>query len=99
MNLLRYRGRQKTVKSDLNVRADLIIRDTESAILRLIEDDSQLISGDKQFVLKTTAGYNFSKNFNLTFFYNHSVTTYKISTAYPITDIRAGLTARFTFGN
>jgi len=96
---LRYRGRQKTVKSDLNVRADLIIRDTESAILRLIEDDSQLISGDKQFVLKTTAGYNFSKNFNLTFFYNHSVTTYKISTAYPITDIRAGLTARFTFGN
>ncbi|MFV0237282.1 MAG: cell surface protein SprA [Flavobacteriales bacterium] len=96
---MRFRGKKKTLTSDLNLRTDLIIRDTETSILRVVEDDAQITAGDKQFTLKTTADYNFSKNFNLMFFYNHLITTYKISTAYPITDIRAGITARFSFGN
>ncbi|APD06550.1 hypothetical protein UJ101_01020 [Flavobacteriaceae bacterium UJ101] len=96
---MRYRGKKKTLTSDLNLRADLIMRDTETSILRIIEDDAQITAGDKQFTLKATADYNFSKNFNLMFFYNHLITTYKISTAYPITDIRAGVTARFSFGD
>ncbi len=95
---MRYRGKKKTLTSDLNLRTDLVIRDTETSILRLVEDDIQITAGDRQFSLKTTADYNFSKNFNLMFFYNHLITTYKISTAYPITDIRAGVTARFSFG-
>ncbi len=96
---MRFRGKKKTLTSDLNLRTDLIMRDTETSILRVIESDAQIIAGDKQFTLKATADYNFSKNFNLMFFYNHLITTYKISTAYPITDIRAGITARFSFGN
>ncbi len=95
---MHFRGKKKTLTSDLNLRADLSIRDTETSILRIVEDDAQITAGDRVFMLKATADYNFSKNFNLMFFYNHLITEYKISTAYPITDIRAGATARFSFG-
>ena len=95
---LRYRGKKKTIKGDMTLRSDLIMRDTETSILRLIEDDAQITAGDKQFSLKTTLDYKLSQNFTLMFFYNHLITSYKVSTAYPVTDIRAGISAKFTFG-
>ncbi|WP_260209808.1 T9SS outer membrane translocon Sov/SprA [Apibacter adventoris] len=96
---LRYRGDYKTIKGDLNIRGDVSIRDNKTTIRRLVELDSQVTGGQNLVSVKFSTDYNFSKNFNLKFFYEQMITKYKISTAYPLSTIRAGLSATFTFGN
>ena len=47
--------------------------------------------------VKVSADYNISQNFNLRFFYDQLMTKYKISTAFPLSTVRAGITATFNF--
>jgi cell surface protein SprA len=96
---MRYRGRVRTLTGDLNLRGDVSLRDNQTTIRRLIERDSEVTGGQNVLSLKFSADYNFTQNFNLKFFYEQMVTKYKISTAYPLSTIRAGLSATFTFGN
>lgn len=94
---INYRGKIKTVKSDLNIRGDFSIRDSQTRITNFLQDDTQVTGGQKLLSVKFSADYNFSKNLNIKFFYDQMVTKYKISTAFPLSTIRAGLTATFTF--
>ncbi len=95
---LRYQGKVKNVKSDLNIRADFSLKDNETRLRRIIQDDVQITGGQNIFSLKVSADYNFSKYLNLKLFYDHQFSQYKISTAYPLTLIRAGISATFQFG-
>jgi cell surface protein SprA len=96
---MRYQGKSKTFTGDLNFRADVRLRDSETRIRRILEDDSQVTGGQKLLSIQFSADYDFSKSFNLKFFWDQMMTEYKISTAYPISTIRAGLSATLTFGN
>ena len=96
---MRYQGKNKTFTGDLNFRADVRLRDSETRIRRILENDSQVTGGQKLMSIMFSADYDFSKNFNLKFFWDQMMTEYKISTAYPISTIRAGLSATLTFGN
>ncbi len=96
---MRYQGKNKTFTGDMNFRADVRLRDSETRIRRILEDDSQVTGGQKLVSIQFSADYDFSKNFNLKFFWDQMMTEYKISTAYPISTIRAGLSATLTFGN
>lgn len=93
-----FQGKEKKVKSDLNVRGDFAIRDSQTRITNILQNDSQVTGGQKLVSVNLAADYNMSKNFNLKFFYNQLMTKYKISTAFPLSTVRAGLTATFTFG-
>ena len=95
---VRFKGKEKNLKSDLNIRADFSLRDNQTRISNILLDDSQITGGQKLFSLKLTADYNVSQNFNLRFFYDQMMTKYKISTAFPLSTVRAGLTATFNFG-
>lgn len=95
---LNFKGKAKKIKSDLNIRGDFSIRDSQTRITNILEDDSQVTGGQKLISINLSADYNMSQNFNLKFFYNQLMTKYKISTAFPLSTIRAGLTATFTFG-
>jgi len=107
---IRYQGNQKTVKGDLNIRGDFSMRDNETTIRKIIykfdqnnnpivDGDSQITGGQKIMTFKLTADYNVSKNLNLRFYWDQMMSKYKISTAFPISQIRAGFSATFTFGN
>lgn len=96
---MRYQGKNKTFKGDLNFRLDGRLRDSETRIRRILENDSQVIGGQKLFSLMFSADYGFSKNLNLKFFWDQMITEYKISTAYPISTIRTGLSLTLNFGN
>ncbi|MCG2794148.1 MAG: cell surface protein SprA [Weeksellaceae bacterium] len=95
---LNYQGKARNIKSDLNMRADLSVRDSKTTITNILIDDSQITGGQKIFSLKLSADYNMSQNLNLKFFYDQMMTKYKISTAFPLSTIRAGITATLTFG-
>ena len=109
---LRYQGNQKTLKGDLNIRGDFSLRDNETRIRRygemfasgtqgstIAEDYSQITGGQRIMSLKISADYNISQNLNLRFYWDQMLSEYKISTAFPISQIRAGFSATFTFGN
>lgn len=96
---MRYMGKKQTLKGDVNLRADLSIRDNEMRIRRILDDNSQVTGGQNIFSLKLNAQYMLSQNFNLSLFYDQMMTKYKISTAFPLSTIRAGIKATFTFGN
>ena len=84
--------------SDLNIRGDFSLRDSKTTITNILLDDSQVTGGQKLFSIKLTADYNFSQNLNFKIFYDQMMTKYKISTAFPLSTIRAGVSATFTFG-
>ena len=81
-----------------NVRADFSLRDNQTRITNILLDDSQITGGQRLMSVKVSADYNISQNFNLRFFYDQLMTKYKISTAFPLSTVRAGITATFNFG-
>ena len=98
---MRYQGRTKTVRGDLNIRGDFSVRDNESRLRKFSfgNEDSQIVGGQKIMKFMFSADYNLSQNLNIKFYWDQNISKYKLSTAYPISTIRTGLSATFTFGN
>jgi len=95
---MKFRGKQRTIKSDLNLKFDFSLRDNKTQITNILAQDSQVTGGQRVLGINFSADYSFSQNFQVKFFYNQLVTKYKISTAYPLSTLRAGLSFNFTFG-
>ncbi|NML57775.1 T9SS outer membrane translocon Sov/SprA [Chryseobacterium cheonjiense] len=92
-------GRGKAKGTDLNIRGDFSLRDSKTSITNILLDDSQVTGGQRLMNIKISADYNVSENLNLRVFYEQMTSKYKISTAFPLSTIRAGISATFTFGN
>ncbi len=95
----KFGGTRKVLKSDLNFRADLSLRENETIIRFLDSENSQTTAGQSIYGLRFTADYALSKNLTALFFYDHTFSTFAISTAFPQTTIRSGFTMRYNFGN
>ena len=69
-------------------------------VLRNLEyENNQVTAGQKLMSIKITADYAISKNITSLFFYDHNFSKFAISTAFPQTSIRSGITIRYNFGN
>lgn len=87
------------IKSDINLKADFTLRKNQTIVRYLDYNNNQLGGGQDMWSIKFTADYSFSKNFTAIFFYDHQFSQAVISTSYPITNIRSGITLRYNFGN
>jgi len=92
-------GPTKIIKSDLNMKADISIRDNKTIVRYLDLENNQITSGQTIWGLKYTADYGFSKNLTGIFYFDYTFSEYAISTAFPQTTIRSGITLRYNFGN
>jgi cell surface protein SprA len=92
-------GPRQVIKSDLNMKADLSLRENKTIIRYLDLDNNQVTAGQSIWSLKYSADYAFSKNLTGIFYFDYSFSEYAISTAFPQTTIRSGLTLRYNFGN
>jgi len=92
-------GNKQIIKSDLNMKADLSLRDNKTIIRYLDLDNNQVTAGNTIWSLKYSADYAFSKNLTGIFYFDYSFSEYAISTAFPQTTVRSGLTLRYNFGN
>jgi cell surface protein SprA len=93
-----FGGRQTVSKGDLNLKADLSLRDNITIIRNLDIDDNKVTAGQSIWSMKFSADYALSKSFNAVFFYDHLFSEFAISTAFPQTTIRSGMTLRYNFG-
>ena len=90
-------GRRKTIKSDLNLKADFSLRSNETVVRFLDVDNNQVTSGQDIYSFRFTSDYALSKNLTAIFFYDHSFSEFSVSTAFPQTNIRSGFTMRYNF--
>ena len=82
--------------SDLDLRADISIRDNQTVIRRIVENRNELTTGQRIFSIKFTADYRFSSKLNLRFFYDRVANTPLISSSFPTANTNAGISLRFT---
>ncbi|MFD2696919.1 cell surface protein SprA [Mesonia sediminis] len=92
-------GNNRIIRSDLNLKADISFRRNESIIRYLDFANSQTTAGQDLWSVYFMADYALSKNLTAIFYYDHTFSQYAISTAFPTTTIRSGITLRYNFGN
>ena len=92
-------GPKKTIVSDLIMEANLSVRDNKTIIRYLDLENNQVTNGQTIYGFKYNANYSFSKNLTGIFYFDYTFSEYAISTAFPQTTIRSGITLRYNFGN
>ncbi|HUH29503.1 cell surface protein SprA, partial [Gelidibacter sp.] len=92
-------GPTQVITADLNMMADISVRDNKTIIRYLDLEDNQVTSGQTIWGVKYKADYAFSKNLTGIFYFDYTFSEYAISTAFPQTTIRSGITLRYNFGN
>ena len=92
-------GRRIEFNSDLILKINGSIRNNITILRSLSDNNNQVTAGQTMYSLKFTADYALTKYLSAILFYNHSYSKFAISTSYPFTNIRGGLTIKYTFGN
>ena len=92
-------GPKKIIKSDLNMKADISVRNNKTIVRYLDLDNNQVSAGQTIWSLRYAADYAFSNNLTAIFYFDYAFSEYAISTAFPQTTIRSGFTLRYNFGN
>lgn len=95
----RFTGKKETLKGDINLRADISLRNNLTLIRSVDEENNQITGGENLFGLKFIADYNLSKNLTASFYYNHQTFEYAISTTFPRQSINAGINLVYNIGN
>jgi len=97
---LTFQISSKTFKSDLNLRADVSIRNDFTIIRKLEMADgggyNQLTAGQNLITIKISADYQLGQNFTLRLFYDRTVRKPKISTSFDTYNTNVGISVRFT---
>jgi len=102
--VIRSAGGQRDFESDLNVRADVSIRDNKTILRRLdaiLDSDfatsvNEASAGQNVVTIKFTADYVLSDRFNLRFFFDRVVNNPLVSTSFPTANTEVGFSVRFT---
>jgi cell surface protein SprA len=94
--ILRSGGGQRALKSDLNLRLDLSIRDNKTIARKLIEDVNQPVAGQKVFTLGLTADYMLSDRFNLQVYADHNLNNPFVANTFKTSNTNFGFSLRFT---
>jgi cell surface protein SprA len=94
--ILKSRSGQRALKSDLNLRFDLSIRDDKTIARKLVEDVNQPVVGQKVFTAGITADYVLSDRFNLQIFADRTMNNPFVATTFPTSNTNFGFSLKFT---
>ncbi|MAO34393.1 MAG: cell surface protein SprA [Zunongwangia sp.] len=92
-------GRRRVLSSDLNFKADVSYRKNKTIVRYLDLSNNQVIAGQDIWSINFVTDYAITKNLTALFYYEHTFSEYAVSTAFPQTTIRSGITLRYNFGN
>jgi cell surface protein SprA len=86
----------RKLESDLNLRADVSIRNNQTAERRIIEKVNRLTSGQNVITIKVAGDYMISDKLNLRLFYDRIINKPVTSLSFPTSNTNAGISLRFT---
>jgi cell surface protein SprA len=93
---LKTAGRQRALKSDLNLRLDFSIRDNKTLARKLVEDVNQPVVGNKVYTGGFTADYMLSDRFNLQIFADYTKNNPFVASTFPTSNLNIGFSLKFT---
>ena len=94
-----FGGEKTRLKGDLDLRADLSLRDNITVIRAIDQDNDQVTGGQRLLSLKFFADYAVSKSLTASFYFDQSSSQYAISTTFPRQSVSSGLSIRYILGN
>ena len=80
---------------NLNIRFDLSIRNNLTVSRNINENTVQTTSGQKMYSIRSSADYNLGKNLNIRAYFDRTVNTPALSSAFKTANTRAGIALRF----
>ena len=86
---------KKVKPNDLTVRVDISFRDNLTVIRKVVENTNQATAGQRVVSIKSSADYNFTKNLTISFYYDQTMNTPKVTTSYPTGNLNTGIRLRF----
>jgi cell surface protein SprA len=92
-------GNKQTLSGDLNIKADVSLRNNKTIVRYLDINNNQITAGQKLWSANIKADYALSKNFTTLFYFDYTFSESEISTSFPQTTMRGGFTLRYNFGN
>lgn len=87
----------RRLKNDLNIKMDVALRDDRSSNNYLAQVISVTTRGQKVITISPSIDYIVSDKLTLRFFYDRRQSIPYVTSSYPITTTRAGVTLRFIF--
>ena len=94
----RFTGKKIALKGDINLRADVSLRENLTQIRYIDEDNNQISGGQRLFSIKFTADYRLSSSLTASLYYNHQTSEYAISTTFPRQAINGGINLVYNLG-
>jgi len=95
-NFIRTGASKKAVVSNLELKADVSIRDNQTIIRRILEDITQVTAGQRIISIKVSADYQLSRRVSTRIFYDQVISTFKTSNAFPTNNIYTGISFRMS---
>lgn len=86
---------KKIKPSDLNVRIDISFRDNLTVIRKIVENTNQATAGQQVISIRSSADYNLTNNLVVSFYYDQTLNTPKVTTSYPTGNLSTGFRLRF----
>lgn len=93
---IKIKGKPVKLDNDLKFRVDVSYRDNEIINHRIDEGSPQITSGSKNIIISPAIDYVINNRINVRLFVDYNRTIPKISTSYPTTNVKGGLTFRVT---
>lgn len=93
----KFNGQEITLKSDLNLKADISLRNDFTVIRNMEINSNQVTSGQTSWLARFTADYALSRHLSAMYYFDYSFSKYAISTSFPMTTLRTGITIKYTF--
>lgn len=87
----------KKLKNDLNIKVDIGYRDDKSSNTYLAQNIDQTTRGQKVITISPSIDYIISDQMTLRLFYDRRQSIPYVTSSYPITTTRGGITFRFIF--
>ncbi|MDO5608143.1 MAG: cell surface protein SprA [Capnocytophaga sp.] len=93
----RVNGVLTTLKSDLILKGDIAYRNEFTVIRNMEIYNNQVTAGQTSWVARMTAEYALTRQLIASYYFNYNFSKSAISTAFPMTTIRTGLSVKYTF--
>jgi cell surface protein SprA len=86
---------RKIEANDLNIRVDVSFRDNLTVIRKISEETNQATAGQRVVSIRSSADYNLNKYLVVSFYYDQTLNTPKVTTSFPTGNLSTGLRLRF----
>lgn len=93
---IKIKGKKIRLDNDLSFRFDFSYRDNVTINHRIDESQPQITQGSRTITIQPSIDYIISKRLNVRLFFDQTQTIPKISSGFPTTNTRGGITFRFS---